>query len=350
MENISQHTINKNKFQWNNIRVIPLKFMNIENHNYIYMTMKKIFAIIGILIFHINALRGQIVVGKKVALEVYPQIGIATYSWKEESPPSVTPQLSSKEEATLKTIGIRIENKANTRLRLGLSLNYLFGKTNFSGSEIQFQMGNSTIANLKGDGSYSGWNNQFSIGYEVGTNKKIKLIPQIGLNSRTWKRALPTTENPLIVVNQRDYSLFQYQLGFQAKIDAGKVSKFSLSVMLNNPILLSSQIYKVESVDNGQEIYKLRVAEFIAQPFIKTSTQIDEASKVFDIWREGMISNRSKTVFNEDKRNINIKLNYQYKRFQTEVYYESLNFNRGDLYGYPPVNGYIAGLNLGLKI
>ena len=312
--------------------------------------MKKTFALISVLMFHIYALSGQIVVGKKVTLEVYPQIGIATYSWKEENSLSASPKFISTEEATLKTIGIRIENKANNRLRLGLGLNYLFGNTNFNGSEMQFQLGNAFPATLKGDGSYSGWNNQFSLGYEVNSNKKIKIIPQIGLNSRTWKRELPITRDPFITVRQRDYSLFQYQLGFQIKLDASQVSKFSLSVMLNNPILLSSQIYKVESIDNGQAIYKQAVANFIAEPFLKTSTQIDEASKVFDIWREGMINNRSKIIFNESKRNINLKLNYQYKTFQTEIFYESLNFNRGDLYGYPPISGYMVGLNLGFKI
>ena len=298
-----------------------------------------------------NALRGQIIVGKKVGLEVYPQIGIATYSWKEENPSSPNPKFISIEEATLKTVGIKIENNSNNRLRLGLGLNYLFANTDFGGSVRQNYLGGNLIyAPLNGEGSYKGWNNQFSLGYLINTNKKNKVIPQIGLNSRTWKRELPTTKDPFVTVTQRNYSLFQYQFGFQMRLVVGEVSKFSLSVMMNNPILLSSQIYKVESIDNGKAIYDQRVAEFIREPFLKTSAQIDEASKVFETLREGMITNRSKTVFKEDRTNINLKLNYQYKRFQTEVYYESLNFNRGDLYDYPRVNGYLAGLNLGLRI
>lgn len=322
--------------------------------------MKKLSLVALICTYFFDTTQAQVPERRKFTLEVLPTVGVSQHNWVENnifanlpSVGGVAPRTST-ETATLATVGAQIRNNSQNRFKFLLSVNYLFGNTNFNGAIQQIEISSAFErglfqAPLSGRGHYSGRNSQILIGYPVYSNSRFSLTPEIGLRSRRWQRDLPTSADPLVVIWQQRYLLLQYEYGFQIEFKPTPNSRFYSSLSLSRPLSFVRTGTAVYNVDGGQTIYERRLAAFLDQPARQSPETIEEASKVLKQMSDYNNHEPSTIGIGGFRTNINLKMGYQYKRWQAEFYYDSFNFGNSAPLN-PPVNGYMTGLNVGYKI
>ena len=298
---------------------------------------------------------------KNCKVDLRPNVGVSQHNWVETNRFADLPSLggeaprTSTETATLTTIGIQIKNNYQNRFKFLMSVNYLLGNTNFNGAAQQVEISSAFKPQafqvpLSGIGHYSGQNAQTLLGYSIYSNAGFSLLPQIGLSARSWQRNLPSTTDPMVVVLQRRYLLFQYQLGFQININQTLNSRFYTSLLLSNPVSFVATITGVSNADGGETIFNRRLESFMSEPFPKTPESIQDATNVIRQWSNLSNNNGSITAINGFKPNVNLKIGYEYKRWQAEFYYDSFRFVVSQKGYNPSVNGFMTGLNVSFKI
>ena len=323
--------------------------------------MKKLSLILLIYTYFFDTAQAQTPERRKFTLEVLPTMGVSQHNWVENNRFADLPSVggvaprTSTETATLATVGAQIRNNSKNRFKFLLSVNYLFGNTNFDGAARQMELFSafdrqSFQAPLSGRGRYSGTHTQMLIGRTVYSNRRFALTPQIGFTSRRWQRRLPASPDPMVVIWQQRYLLFQYQLGFQIDINPTPNSRLYSSLSLSHPLSFVATTTDVSNVDGGQTIYERRLAAYIAEPFPKTPESIQEAANVLRQMSNYNNHEPYTIGIGGFRTNINLKMGYQYKRWQAEFYYDSFRFALTQTGYNPPVNGYMTGLNVGYKI
>ncbi|TAF97194.1 MAG: hypothetical protein EAZ32_03960 [Cytophagia bacterium] len=295
----------------------------------------------------------------KSKLEVRPMVGVSQHNWVETNRFADLPSVggaaprTSTETATLATVGVQIKNNSQRRFKFLLATTYLFGNTNFDGAAQQRQI---TSAGpeafqtpLSGQGRYAGRHTQLLIGYAAVSNRRFSLTPRIGFTARRWQRNLPASPDPMVVVVQRKYALFQFQSGLQMEFQHTPSSRFYASLLLSRPLSFTTTSTGFLNVDGGQTIYERSLAAYVAQPFPKTPESIQEAANVLKQMSDFTKHTPFTTAIGGFRTNINLKMGYEYKRWSAEFYYDSFRFAITENYT-PSINGYMTGFNVGFKI